>query len=99
MVHLIPRGPYLKQLAVGLVLGKLLTDIGVYSRPRFSVDDEEEPKMRALQVELNKLTRILTGSKILDEDRIEVLLHKSGLESVNRMAVYTTAVEAWPPKF
>jgi hypothetical protein len=93
--HYIPRGQLLNQIASGLSLGKLQADLAVTSTPRFSDEDKTSSTAAAQQVALNDTARALTGCRRKDHIPIQTLLYKAGLESVNRLAVRATAVEAW----
>lgn len=95
LTHYVPRGPYLKQLALGLVLGKVAYAAAAVAGPRS--DSSATPSMgeKATQVALNDVARSLTGSKRRDHVRVGELLEKAEIPSYNALAVKSLALETW----
>jgi hypothetical protein len=91
----LPRGEYLRQLAYGLVIGKLLHALAAVARPRLEQEDKAAVVWSRIQVALNDVARSITGTRRRDHIRIEDLLSKAGLKSTNRMVVKAIAAEIW----
>jgi hypothetical protein len=96
LAHHLPRGEYLRQLARGLVIGKIGYAIAAVAAPRLE-HNEAQPSTacKAVQVAINKVARSITGVKRTDHVRIPDLLHKAGLPSVNELTVKAVAMESW----
>ncbi|QQP41462.1 Hypothetical protein FKW44_015846, partial [Caligus rogercresseyi] len=94
-VH-IPRGKYLRQLARGLMVGKLSYAAAVVTTPRFD-DKNKEPDAahRAVQVAINDVARSIAGCRRRDHIRIEDLLRSAKIPSLNEITVMAVAVETW----
>ncbi|QQP48876.1 Hypothetical protein FKW44_009335 [Caligus rogercresseyi] len=90
----IPRGPYLHQLAKGIVLGKLGYAVSAVTPVRFGGSNPTGP-LAAAQVALNDVARTLTGSLRREHIPVRDLLKSAGLPSINTMAVRSAAMEAW----
>jgi 23S rRNA U2552 (ribose-2'-O)-methylase RlmE/FtsJ len=91
----LPRGEYLRQLAYGLVIGKLSHALAALPRPRLEREDNASVVWSKIQVALNDVARSITGTRRRDHVRIEDLLSQAGLESSNRMVVKAIAAETW----
>ena len=70
----------------GLVLSKLRYGLAVYGDVRIEDGDPTPGRMRKLQVALNRIARFLTGIRLQDRIKIEVLLPRANLPHVNQMA-------------
>jgi hypothetical protein len=94
-LHL-PRGAYLKQLARGLLIGKVGYAIAAVVAPRLEGDTAQPTAgHRAVQVAINDTARSVTGKTRTDYIRIPDLLHRAGLPSVNALAIHSLAMETW----
>ena len=87
----VPRGEFLRQIAVGLVQGKFQANLANTTHIRLT-DGEGSTKV-GLQTALNNTARVLTGLKRTSRVRTDVLLQKAGFESANRLAVRAVAME------
>ena len=65
------------------------------SPPRLKESDPLPTLMAQLQVNINNVARCTIGSTKSDRLRVEDLLCAAGLPSLNRMVVYTVAMECW----
>ncbi|QQP39087.1 Uncharacterized protein FKW44_019856, partial [Caligus rogercresseyi] len=93
-VH-IPRGKYLRQLARGLMVGKLSYAAAVVTTPRFDKNKEPDAAHRAVQVAINDVARSIAGCRRRDHIRIEDLLSIAKIPSLNEITVMAVAVETW----
>jgi hypothetical protein len=95
----IQRGKYLRQLAMGLVNGKLGHALAAYATPRLpapSGETKNPPTIyHHIQVAYNRVARSITGVKIRDKVSVPDLLERAGIPSVNRMVVNAVAMETW----
>jgi hypothetical protein len=98
LVNHIPRGAYLRQLAMGLVNGKLCHALAAYASLRLPTQMGEATPPTTLyhqiQVAYNRVARSITAVKIRDRVSIPDLLERAGLPSVNWMVV---SASAWRP--
>jgi hypothetical protein len=77
LAHHVPRGPYLCQLAHGLVVGKLLSHAAApVVTPRTS-DVYANAAYSAVQVHVNNVTRTLIGAKKSVHRRVEDILDRA----------------------
>jgi hypothetical protein len=99
LVNHIPRGAYLRQLATGLVNGKLCHALAAYASPRLPtlVGEATPPStlFHQIQVAYNRVARSITGVRIRDRVTITDLLERAGLPSVNEMVINAVATETW----
>jgi hypothetical protein len=99
LVNHIPRGKYLRQLAMGLVNGKLGHALAAYATSRLpapSGEAENPPTLyHQIQVAYNRVRRSITGVKIRDRVLVPDLLERAGMPSVNGMVVNAVAMETW----
>ena len=91
--HLPPH--VLKMFAKATVLGKLRTYIHLSLKCRLSAKDPVTEWGRKLQVLVNDVARILVRRRRSDHVKVGDLLKKAGLESVNAMVCYNSAMLAW----
>ncbi len=91
-LHL-PRSS-LKSVMGALIRGKMGYACLVLT-PRFSDSDPTSTLMTQLQVNINNAARAITGVKNSDKIRIEDLLEEASLPSLNRLVIYTIAMESW----
>ena len=92
--HLPPN--ILKMFARATVLGKMRTYLHLSLKVRLSEKDPKADWGRKLQVIVNDVARIVTKKKRKDHVRVEDLLKKGGLQSVNAMVCSGSAMLAWP---
>ena len=92
----LPRGPYLSQLAKGIVLGKVGYAIAAVAAPRLE-SDHTPPSCnnQTIQVALNDVARSITGHARKDHMKIPDLLTKAGIPSYNAISVRSIAMETW----
>ncbi len=64
-------------------------------KPRLKVSDSTSSAMAQLQVCANDLARAIIGSNRNDRLRVEDILKEAGFEPINKMIVYTIAMECW----
>jgi hypothetical protein len=86
---------YLRQLAYGLVIGKLSYALAAVARPRLEQEDNASVVWSRIQVALNDVARSITGTRRRDHVRIKDLLSQAGLKSANRMVVKAIAAKTW----
>ncbi|QQP56376.1 Uncharacterized protein FKW44_001007, partial [Caligus rogercresseyi] len=94
-VHL-PRGKYLRQLAKGLMIGKISYAAAAVTIPR--LDNEckgPNAAHRAIQVAINDAARSIVGCKRRDHIHVRDLLERAGLPSLNEVAAKAVALETW----
>ena len=91
--HLPPN--ILKMFARATVLGKMRTYLHLSLKVRLSEKDPKADWGRKLQVIVNDVARIVTKKKRKDHVRVEDLLKKGGLQSVNAMVCSGSAMLAW----
>ena len=96
LAHHLPRGEYLRQLARGLVIGKIGYAIAAVVAPRLGNEEAiQSAAYKSVQVAINDAARSITGCKRIEHVRIPDLLHRAGLSSVNELAVRAVAMESW----
>jgi hypothetical protein len=99
LVNHIPGGRYLRQLAMGLVNGKLCHALAAYATPRLPAPSGEAENPSTLyhqiQVAYNRVARSITGVKIRDRVSIPDLLERADMPSVNGMVVNAITMETW----
>jgi hypothetical protein len=91
LAHHVPRGPYLCQLAHGLVVGKLSHAAAAVVTPRTS----DVQAYSAVQVHVNNVARTLIGAKKSEHRRVEDILDQAKFPSVNKLVVRAVATETW----
>ena len=91
--HLPPH--VLKMFAGAVVLGKMRTYLHLALKVRLQEQDPLTGWGKKLQVVLNDVARVLVKKRRKDHVRIEDLLKKSGLQSVNAMVFSSSAMLAW----
>jgi hypothetical protein len=89
LAHYLPRGEYPRQLARGLVIGKISFALAAVVDPRLgSGDAPPSAAYKSVQV-------AITGRKRTDHVKIPSLLYQAGLSSLNELAVRAVAMESW----
>ena len=63
--------------------------------PRFSATDPSPTLMAQLQVCVNNVARATIRCNKCDKLRVEDLLNEAGFPSINRLVIYTIAMECW----
>ena len=92
----IPRGPYLRLLAQGLVYGKVSYAAASTISPRLPGEaSSSSGTYQDIQVALNDVARTLTGHKRTDKVPIRTLLCSAGLPSLNEVVIRALATETW----
>jgi hypothetical protein len=92
----LPRGRYLRQLASGLVLGKISHALPAVAVPRLTAaDGAANESYRAAQVALNDVARTITGTSRRAHVPIADLLEAAKIPSINNLVTASVAVEAW----
>jgi hypothetical protein len=94
LAHYVPRGFYLRQLARGLLYGKIGYAVACVVPPRLD-DEPASATHKSIQVAINDVARTITGVKRMDRIKIPDLLFRAGLPSLNSLAVTAVATEAW----
>jgi hypothetical protein len=92
--HHLPRGPLLRQIATGLVGGKIGHALAAVAALRLACK-RASGDMASLQVALNDVARTITGGDRSNRTRVATLLERAKLPSVNRMVVSAIGMEAW----
>jgi hypothetical protein len=92
--HHVPRGAYLRQLALGLVNGKVLHAMAAVAEPRLA-DHCSNSHEKSTQVAFNDVARTLTGTQRKSHKKVTDLLAAARLPTVNELAVVATATETW----
>jgi hypothetical protein len=98
LVNRVPRGRYLRQLAMGLVNDKLCHALTAYATPRLLAPAPAETPTtiyQQIQVAYNRVARSITGIRIRDRVTIPELLERAGIPSINGMVISATATETW----
>jgi ABC-type phosphonate transport system ATPase subunit len=94
--HHLPRGRYLRQLAAGLVRGKVNHALPAVAHPRLAkADGPTNTCYKTIQVAINDVARSVTGKRRSEHITIEALLDAAKLQNVNSMVTAAVAVEAW----
>jgi hypothetical protein len=91
----LPLVEYLRQLASGLVVGKLSHAMAAVTTIRLTAKDIISDCAKATQVALNDVARSIVGCKRSDRVEIEELLESARIPSFNRLVATATAMEAW----
>jgi hypothetical protein len=95
LTHYVPRGPYLKQLAYGLVMGKVAYAAAAVASPRLDLSGSAMAGEKSTQTAINDVARSLTGNRRADHVPIDDLLSKAAFTSYNELVVKATAMETW----
>ena len=85
---------YLKTVMGALIRGKIGYGCLVFP-PRFSDDAPTPTLLSQLQVNINNVARATIGAKKSEKIRVEDLLAEAGFPSLNKLVVYTIAMECW----
>jgi hypothetical protein len=93
--HHLPRGRYLRQLANGLVFGKVAHTLAAVAAPRLDSDTPASVKFKSIQTALNDTARTVTGSKRSDRIKLAVLNNRAGFPSFNELVTRAVAMETW----
>ena len=91
--HHLPR-PLLKMVMQSMVRGRIGYACAVLP-PRMTEHDPQNVLMHKLQVSLNDVARSIIGCSRSDKIKVEELLQRSGMPSLNRMVVETIGAECW----
>jgi hypothetical protein len=94
--HHLPRGRYLRQLAAGLLLGKINHALAAVAYPRLvAADGGANISYKAMQISLNDVCRTVTGRSRREHVTVESLHDKARLPGINAMVTKAVAVETW----
>jgi len=92
----LPSGPYLTQLAKGIVLGKVGYGIAAVSTPRLEGDTSSPSQnTMSIQVAMNDVARTLSGCVRRDHIKVQDLLTRASMPSYNEVSVRAIAMETW----
>ena len=91
----LPRGKYLRELALGLSVGMVSHALAAVAAPRLSPENVVCPAYSSIQVSLNDIARTILGKKRTDHVRVQRLLDKAGMPSANELIIRTICLEAW----
>jgi hypothetical protein len=96
----LPRGKCLRQLATGLVNGKLGHALAAYAAHRLPATSggkvaNASALYHHLQVAYNRVVGSITGIRLRDRVSVPDLLEKARIPSVNEMVVSVVAMETW----
>ncbi len=90
---------HLPSFTMKTVMGTLLRGKVGYScqvlPPRFLTTDPTNVLMQQLQVGVNNVARATLRTKKTDRLHVEELLSEAGFPSLNRLVIYTIAMECW----
>jgi hypothetical protein len=95
LTHHLPRGPFLRQLATGLVVGKISHALPAVLQPRLTSETIPRPQYTSAQAALNYVARLIIGATWRDHIPVRTLLHRAGLQSISAMATIAVAMVAW----
>ncbi len=93
-LHL-PHTELLGTVARSLIMGKVGYGAAATYTLRFEDDEPADVASKALQVVLNDVARSILGERRSSRIRIEELLGRAGMSSVNRLTARAIAMEAW----
>ena len=91
----VSRGALLKNVAWALVIGKLQCSAWVTRKVRLASNETVTAEAAETQIAINDLARVLLGLRRAQHVRVEDLMAKSGLPTVNQLVVQQSAVAAW----
>jgi hypothetical protein len=92
----LPRGRFLRQLANGLVIGKLSHAIAAVAAPRLAGSDMPiGAGLRSVQIAINDTARSITGCKRSDHIEVHDLIARAGLPTMNELITRSIALETW----
>jgi hypothetical protein len=97
LAHHLPRGVYLRQLAHGLVFGKIGHALAVVAAPRTTEGTPTPTALKAVQVAVNNLARSVTGCRPSEHVRVEDLNKQAGFPLLNELITRSVALETWGP--
>ncbi len=95
LTYYLPRGPYLSQLATGILMGKVGYAAPAVAPIRLSEHDPRSGAIDDIQVSINAVARSLTGRKLTDHIPVGSLLKEAHIPSYNQMSVKALAIETW----
>jgi hypothetical protein len=94
--HHLPRGTYLRQLAAGLVQGKISHALPAVTTPRLDAADRGlNDHYKTVQRSINDVARTVTGTNRRAHVKIPDLLASARIPSVNAMVTAATAIKSW----
>jgi hypothetical protein len=93
--HHLPRGRLLRQLASGLVFGKLNHALGAVAAPRLHPNTPTNGRMASVQVAVNDVARSVIGGKRSDRVAVLELNARAQFPLVNELVMKTVAMVTW----
>jgi hypothetical protein len=93
--HHLPRGAYLRTLAMGLVLGKLSHALAAVATRRLSNAKTCPGKEKDIQKALNTVAHSITGAKLQNHVPIRALIDRARIPSFNELSIRAVAMETW----
>ena len=91
----ISRGPLLKAAARALVLGRMQCSAWVTHRIRITPNESISRDSRDAQVAINDLARVLLGASRKQHLRVQDLLNRASLPTINQIVCQQAGVAAW----
>lgn len=91
----LPPGQYLRQLACGLMWGKVGYAASVVRAPRLQLDDPISQASRQTQVAINNVARSICGWRLQDGHSVADTLSAANISSLNQVTTVAVALEAW----
>jgi hypothetical protein len=91
----VPKGRFLRQLACGLVHGKVGHALAAVAAQRLLADTPLNSKLRVVQISLNDTARSVTGSKRSDHITVRDLNAAAKFPTLNEMVTRAVAAEMW----
>jgi hypothetical protein len=95
LAHHLPQGAYLRQLAHGLVFGKIGHALAVVAAPRTTEGTPTPTALKAVQVAVNNVARSVTGCRRSEHVRVEDLNKQAGFPLLNELVTRSVALETW----
>ncbi len=83
------------EVTKALMVGKVGYGAAAAIFPRLSSEDPQSGNMAKLQARINDAARVIRGVSLVDACPTSELLNTTGLPSANRLAIKSTAIEAW----
>jgi hypothetical protein len=91
----VPRGRFLRQIASGMFGGSLAHAMPAWARPILVEGEPVDGGMHRLQLQQNKLARLLCGKRLSDRVPTQKMMKDCKLLSVNQTAIKAVGMEAW----
>jgi hypothetical protein len=95
LARLLPRGEYLRQLAQGLVFGKIGHALAATATPMLTAETLTTGGLKTVRIALNNVARSVTGCKCSDHVTVSELNSKAKFALLNELVAQTVAMETW----